>query len=227
MAAPPFRFEPDVGVSLLARSELGFCLGNDADMRRVIAESFPTFPPTTTATSTDGVEVLPDPPRSLMDIHDFVCSGGHQQMGALDNDEEDHLEAAALSAAILKWHTCSGAELEFYSRYFMYGDSERLPSNDWCPSSLRRPGNETHDDEDDGETEKSRLACGDGFFALKLETGSFTGVTVSEARVRAATKLGIKEGDPVKCCEVRSSFLSCFRVWLYLSLKRGRACGST
>ena len=128
-------------------------------------------------------------------------------MSAYGNDEEDHLDGAALSAAILKVHTCSGAELEFYSRYFMYGDSERLPSNDWCPSSLRHPGNETHDDEDHGETEKSRLACGDGFFALKLETGSFTGVTVSEARVRAAARLGIKEGDPVKCCEVRVAAL--------------------
>ena len=227
MAAPPFRFEPDVGVSLLARSELGFCLGKDADMRRVIVESFSKFPPATTAESTDGAEVLPDPPRSLMDVHDFVCSGRYHQMGAYDNDEEDHRDGAALSAAILKVHTCSGAELEFYSRYFMYGDSERLPSNDWCPSSLRRPGNETHDDEDHGETEKSRLACGDGFFALKLETGSFTGVTVSEARVRAATRLGIKEGDPVKCCEVRPSFLFCFRVWLQLSLKRGPAYDST
>ena len=98
MAAPPFRFEPDVGVSLLARSELGFCFGNDANMRRVIDESFSKFPPATTAASTDGAEVLPDPPRSLMDVHDFVCSGGYHQMSAYGNDEEDHLDGAALSA---------------------------------------------------------------------------------------------------------------------------------
>ena len=78
------------------------------------------------------------------------------------------LVCGAAGAELLDRHVCSGAELDFYASYFTYGDAERLPANAWCPA------------------EASPMACGDGFFALRLG---------------AREAAGLADGAPARCCE--------------------------